>query len=49
MPVFSSLAIEHDRDEPRIARLRLNRPERLNAIDAAMPGEPLLVSISPFL
>jgi enoyl-CoA hydratase len=39
MPVFSSLGIGHDADEPRIARLRLNRPERLNAIDARMPGE----------
>jgi enoyl-CoA hydratase len=39
MPVFSSLGIAHDADEPRIARLRLNRPERLNAIDARMPGE----------
>ena len=26
-------------DERRIARLRLNRPERLNAIDMRMPGE----------
>ena len=39
MPVFSSLSIAHDADERRIARLRLNRPERLNAIDADMPGE----------
>jgi enoyl-CoA hydratase len=39
MPVFSSLGIAHDADERRIARLRLNRPDRLNAIDAAMPGE----------
>src|SRR6516164_5157266 len=39
MPVFSSLGIEHDAGERRIARLRLNRPERLNAIDTRMPGE----------
>ena len=39
MPTFSSLRIEHDAAERRIARLRLTRPERLNAIDAAMPGE----------
>ena len=39
MPVFSSLGIEHDAGERRIARLRLNRPERLNAIDMRMPGE----------
>ena len=39
MPVFSSLGIDHDADERRIARLRLNRPDRLNAIDMRMPGE----------
>ena len=39
MPAFSSLAIEVDPARPRVARLRLNRPERLNAIDAEMPGE----------
>jgi enoyl-CoA hydratase len=39
MPLFSSLVIDHDAGERRIARLRLNRPERLNAIDSAMPGE----------
>src|SRR4051794_21200321 len=39
MPVFSSLGIDLDAGERRIARLRLNRPERLNAIDARMPGE----------
>jgi enoyl-CoA hydratase len=39
MPVFSSLRIEHDAGEPRIARLVLSRPERLNAIDTEMPGE----------
>ena len=39
MPVFSSLGITHDAEERRIARLRLNRPDRLNAIDANMPGD----------
>ena len=39
MPTFSSLVIEVDAARPRVARLRLNRPERLNAIDAEMPGE----------
>ena len=39
MPAFTSLGIEHDAGNRRIARLRLNRPDRLNAIDARMPGE----------
>jgi enoyl-CoA hydratase len=39
MPVFSSLRIDHDARERRIARLRLNRPERLNAINMEMPAE----------
>lgn len=39
MPSFSTLTIEHDAAQPRIARLRLERPERLNAIDEAMPRE----------
>ena len=39
MPKFSALSIEKDPARPRIARLRLSRPERLNAIDVHMPGE----------
>ena len=39
MPKFSTLGIEKDPARPRVARLRLNRPDRLNAIDAHMPGE----------
>lgn len=39
MPAFRSLFIEKDAQQPRVARLRLNRPERLNAIDEHMPGE----------
>lgn len=39
MPTYSSVKIEKDVNEPRIARLILNRPEKLNAIDVAMPAE----------
>lgn len=39
MPTFSTLRIDKDGANPRIARLLLNRPERLNAIDDAMPRE----------
>ena len=39
MPAFQTVTIEPDPAQPRIARLRLNRPERLNAIDATMPSE----------
>lgn len=39
MPVFTSLQIEQDPQQPRIARLLLNRPERFNAITDEMPGE----------
>ncbi len=39
MPQYSTLSIEVDPARPRVARLRLNRPHRLNAIDSAMPGE----------
>ena len=39
MPTFSTLRIEADAQSPRVARLLLNRPERLNAINEAMPGE----------
>ena len=39
MPAFNTVTIENDRVQPRIARLRLNRPERLNAINSAMPAE----------
>ncbi|MGZ5239232.1 MAG: crotonase/enoyl-CoA hydratase family protein [Caldimonas sp.] len=39
MPKFSSLSIEKDPARPRVARLRLARPDRLNAIDGHMPGE----------
>lgn len=39
MPDFSTLKIEQDADSPRIARLLLNRPERLNAINGDTPRE----------
>lgn len=39
MPDFSSLSIWPDAGNPRVARLLLNRPERLNAITDDMPGE----------
>ncbi len=39
MPRFSTLQIEADAHNPRIARLLLNRPERLNAINNDTPRE----------
>lgn len=39
MPEYSTLKIAAYPASPRIARLLLNRPERLNAINDAMPGE----------
>lgn len=39
MPKFETLQIEKDQQNPRVARLLLNRPERLNAISDEMPRE----------
>ncbi len=39
MPTFSTLRIDQDAQHPRVARLLLNRPERLNAINNEMPRE----------
>ncbi len=39
MPTYSTLRIDPDPANPRIARLLLNRPERLNAINDETPGE----------
>lgn len=39
MPSYSTLTIEKDPAQPRIARLLLNRPERFNAINDDMPRE----------
>jgi enoyl-CoA hydratase len=39
MPTYSTLRIDADPTAPRIARLLLNRPERLNAINDQTPSE----------
>jgi enoyl-CoA hydratase len=39
MPVFTTLRIDQQDGNPRIARLLLNRPERLNAINDETPRE----------
>jgi len=39
MPTYSTLRIDKDASNPRIARLLLNRPERLNAINDDTPRE----------
>ncbi|AVT74537.1 enoyl-CoA hydratase [Rhodopseudomonas palustris] len=39
MPEFSTLTIAPDPNAPRIARLVLNRPDRFNAINDAMPRD----------
>ena len=39
MPTYSTLRIDQDAQQPRVARLLLNRPERLNAINNEMPRE----------
>ncbi len=39
MPSYSTLRIDLDSDNPRIARLLLNRPDKLNAINDATPRE----------
>ena len=39
MPSYTTLKIEQDANNPRIARLLLNRPERLNAINDETPRE----------
>jgi enoyl-CoA hydratase len=39
MPSYTTLKIEKDARNPRVARLLLDRPERLNAINEDMPRE----------
>ncbi len=39
MPTFTTLRIDQDEANPRVARLLLNRPERLNAINDVTPRE----------
>ena len=36
---FTTLTLTRQSGEPRIARITLNRPERLNAINSTLPGE----------
>lgn len=39
MPVIGAVIVEKDAKAPRIARIRLNRPECLNAISSTMPSD----------
>ena len=39
MPVFNTVVIDKDPAHPRIARLLLNRPEKLNAIGESTPSD----------
>ncbi|MDZ4400973.1 crotonase/enoyl-CoA hydratase family protein [Hydrogenophaga sp.] len=39
MPTFTTLRIDKHDQQPRVARLLINRPERLNAINDEMPRE----------
>ena len=39
MPIFNTVVIEPDAAEPRIARLLMNRPEKLNAISSSTPSD----------
>ena len=39
MPDFNTVKVSKDAANPRIARLQLNRPDKLNAISSAMPGD----------
>jgi enoyl-CoA hydratase len=39
MPSYSSVKIEQDPANPRVARLLLNRPDKMNAIQDQTPGE----------
>lgn len=39
MPTFATVSIEQDTQSPRVARLLLNRPDRLNAISDQMPRD----------
>lgn len=39
MPSYETVTIEQDSRSPRVARLLLNRPERLNAINERMPSD----------
>jgi enoyl-CoA hydratase len=39
LPSYATLRLRREATNPRILRLTLNRPERLNAISEAMPAE----------
>ena len=39
MPEFNTVKVAKDAQNPRIARLQLNRPDKLNAISSSMPGD----------
>ncbi len=39
MPIFNTVVIAPDAVEPRIARLLMNRPEKLNAISSTTPSD----------
>lgn len=39
MPKFSTVQIDPDNTNPRVARLLLNRPDRMNAINEQMPAD----------
>jgi enoyl-CoA hydratase len=39
MPAFGNVLASKDGGNGRIARLQLNRPDKLNAIDSALPGQ----------
>jgi len=39
MPIFGNVKAEPDEKNPRVARVLLNRPERLNAIDDQLPAQ----------
>ena len=39
MPTFSTLGIDQDASHPRIARLLMNRPEKLDATNDDTPRE----------
>ena len=39
MPAFNTVTINSDAAQPRMARLRLDRPDKLNAISSTMPSD----------
>ena len=39
MPDFNTVKVTNDARNPRIARLQLDRPDKLNAISSTMPND----------